>query len=433
MKKEVKEKLKKVPGLQTTVRFLKNRVIDFQSILHLLEERKKHRKDGPIRVGFLCQYLPAWSRVEGIYCLMRKDPRFEPYILCVPSGITAHKLNKPESLENDTYEYFCRNGYSEALNLLTGPETWLDLSVLELSYIFYPRPYNAFMPECYTSANVSKMCRICIVMYGIEFSEQISRTTLNRDFMSHAYFYFAELPFMSKINIRNNWISHRLGFQRTMCLGYPMMEQLTKLRNANSPSWDFSQNTFRVLWTPRWTTDPAVGGTNFFLYYKRILEYAQEHPEIDFLLRPHPLAFSNFVKMGDMTEAEVELYKHQCEQIPNVSLDKEAAYEATMWKSSVLISDISGMMPEYFFTGKPLIYCASNMTLGLAEPTRHMLDGCYIVNNEKELFSCVEMLHRGEDPLQEKRLKIRDELFGSWGENICQNILDAVAEDYLKE
>ena len=426
MRANVRDTLKRIPGLVPAVRFVKNQIYDHKSIAAFRAEQSIQRK-GPIKVGFFCQYIPAWAKVETIYQMMREDPRFEPYLICLPSQIQNNQLENPDSLENDTYTYFLAHGYSEAINALVGRNTWMDLEKMDLSYIFYPRPYNAHFPPQYTTHNVAKYSKICLLMYGMEITEDITATSLNRDFMSHAAYYFAENSAVANVNIRNNQRAHNLGLQHTVCVGVPVLESLDKKRGAASSSWAFSKNAFRVMWTPRWTTDVTLGGSNFFTYYQELPQYAKEHPDVDFLFRPHPLAFAHFIETGEMTEQEVNKFKQLCEETPNISLDKEPQYDATLWASSVLISDYSGMVPEYFYTGKPLIFCMSNMLLTLSDFGRRMMEGCYVVNNAEELFHCVNQLRIGEDPLREKRLSIIEELFGN-NEGACARILDELAK-----
>ena len=92
-----------------------------------------------------------------------------------------------------------------------------------------------------------------------------------------------------------------------------------------------------------------------------------------------------------MTQQQADAFRAKCEELPNVSLAGAPNYEATLWQSSVMISDISSIMPEFFLTGKPLIFCDTNMHLKLAAPTLRMLEGCYIVHNDQELFDCLRM------------------------------------------
>lgn len=423
----LRETVKKIPGVLPLFRFLQNRRFDRTSIENMRVQRQIPHQ-GAVKVGFVCQYIPAWAKVETIYRMMQTDPRFEPVLICLPSGIRDNRLTDPEIPGNDTHDYFLSHGYPEALDARTGKDSWLDLEGLGLEYLFYPRPYNNFLPKEYTTPQVSRYCRICLLMYGMEITEEITRTTLNRDFMAYVSYYFAENTAVQQVHVRQNQKGHELGLQKTLCLGMPVLESLHSRKEEESASWAFSKNDFRVMWTPRWTTALAEGGSNFFTYYKTLTEYARNHPDMDFLYRPHPLAFAHFIETGEMTEEQVADFKQEIEETPNISLDKEPQYDATLWRSSVLISDYSGMVPEYFSTGKPLIFCMSNMILTLSDFGRRMMEGCYKVENERELFACLEMLKSGQDPLKETRKQIIRELYGS-NDGACARILEELARE----
>ncbi len=400
--------------------------MELGSIANLYRERTIKR-EGPVKVGFLCQYIPAWSKLDKVYQAMLADPRFEPLLICLPSGIRDCALLEPDSLENDTWDWMRANGYPEAVNALTGKERWLDLESLGFSYLFYQRPYNTYLPRPYTVRVTSRHSKICLLMYAIEMLQEITDITLERDFMAYVSYYFAENTSVAQVNIRRNPIGHRLGLQKTLCVGMPVLESLLEKQGSASPAWDFSRNAFRVIWTPRWTTDLSAGGSNFFTYYERLTEYARQHPDMDFLYRPHPLSFPHFIETGEMTPQQVADFQALCHSIPNLSLDKEQQYDASFWASSVLISDYSGMVPEYFLTGKPLIFCISNMVLTLSDFGEKILEGCYVVREPRELFETLDMLKRGEDPLQEKRCRLIEELYGD-NRGVCERILDTLVQ-----
>lgn len=427
MERSWKDRLKSIPVLHSLGRGVKNCFLDLAAAGGYRAQRKKQRSGGAIRVGFLCQFIPAWSKLMPVYRLMQEDPRFQPVLICVPSNIENRKL-VGDTENNDTYDYFLSQGYSQAVSAWDG-KNWLQLSGLELDYIFYPRPYNDFLPPAYDSALVSRYCRICLVMYGMSMTEQIIDTVMERSFFRYVYCYFAESPYVMARNRKMGALLHTLGLQKSVYKGLPGMEEIAAKKGERSSAWDFSQNSFRVIWTPRWTTDPALGGTNFFLYYQALLDYAQEHGQMDFLFRPHPLALENFQKTGEMTAQQVQDFLDQIQALPNVSLDSQKEYFSTMWGASVLVTDISGIMPEYFVTGKPMIYCASNMPLTPSPHTKTMLDGCYTVYNREELFACLEQLAAGQDPLAEIRQKIADELYGGLNSSPSRGILEELAKD----
>lgn len=410
----LKESLKKIKWLGSFVRGCKDFAKDCGAIPGYLAERRIKRT-GPAKVVFLCQYIPVWHKLEPVYLQMKQDPAFEPVLLCVPSNMENSQL-VGETAKNDTLEYFHRQGYPEAVSALQEDGSWVDLKQLQPSFVFYPRPYGTFMPPAYQIRKVSRFSKVCMVFYGINFSEEMLQTTINRTFYRYVYCFFAELPFVRRYNARSGWLLHLLGLQKSKYFGMPGIEKTLEAKGKHSPSWDFSQGGFRAMWTPRWTTDKSLGGSNFFTYYRWLFAYARQHPEVELLFRPHPLTLQHFQQTGEMTPQEAEEFLHLCETMPNVSLDAQKDYTATIWETDVLISDVSGLVPEYCATGKPLIFCASNCELKLEPTLRRLLEGSYVVNNADELHACLEDLRRGIDPKAELRAEIHGEIFS---EELC--------------
>ena len=403
-----------------------NILADMKAMGNFVRERRIKRTSGNVRIGFLCQYIPAWNKTQPVYELMREDPRFEVFLICVPSGIRDQELEDPDTEGNDTYEYFIQHGY-EAVNARVGRNEWLDLEKLELNYIFYSRPYNSYMPRPYAGSRVSRYSKICCLIYAMSMTKPVLKVVLNRDFFRNVYCYFAECEYAQRKNRSQLPLAHKLGLQKSVYYGMPALAQILEAKEEYSAAWEFSKHDFRVMWTPRWTTDSKLGGTNFFLYKDSLLEYAEEHKDMDFLLRPHPLMFDNFLRTGEMTEREAESYGKRVERLPNVSLDREKEYGAAFWKSDVLLSDISGILPEYFVTGKPIIYCSSNMVLEPTDMSRRMFEGCYVAETPEEAFAYLDELKRGKDRLFEKRQEIIKELFGD-----CRKAAEKIVEELAK-
>jgi len=122
---------------------------------------------------------------------------------------------------------------------------------------------------------------------------------------------------------------------------------------------------------------------------------------------------SNFISTGELSPQQAEVFREICKREPNIELDESEDYVSNMWGSDVLVTDISGVLPEYFVTGKPVIYCATNMVLTPAAHTKKILEGCYIVDSEKELEEYLSMLESGNDPLKVKRKEIIAALWGT--------------------
>ena len=388
----------------------------------LLLQRLTRRDPGPVRVAFICQYIPAWNKAEPLYAQMVADPRFDPYLVCLPSGITDMQLQDPTSLENDTYNYYVAQGYP-AINALIGENQWFPLQSLKPDYVIYLRPYDFYMPPAYGSAVVSRYAKVCVISYGIVTTQEDADILIKPQFFRNVTYYFAEIPYAGRYNRKLFPISHLLGLRKSPCCGIPAMDSILATKAEKAPVWDFAGDRFRILWTPRWTTDKSLGGTNFFTYKDWILAYAKANSDVACLLRPHPLAFENFIRTGEMTPQEVAAYQAQCAETENTAIDTQKEYGATFWQSDVLIGDFSGILPEYFYTGKPIIFCRSNFELKPTDFMEQMMQGWYIVDNALELEEVLARLRRGEDPLQPVRQAAIEALFHNSDETPTDRIL----------
>ena len=75
------------------------------------------------------------------------------------------------------------------------------------------------------------------------------------------------------------------------------------------------------------------------------------------VFRPHPLTFKNFISLGLITSDEVDEYLRKFQNNEQLYYDQTSEYFTTFWHSDVFVGDISSIIPCYFLTGKPIIYC----------------------------------------------------------------------------
>ena len=143
------------------------------------------------------------------------------------------------------------------------------------------------------------------------------------------------------------------------------------------------------------------------------------------------MAFDNFVKTGQMTKQEVDAYISSNNSRGNTAMDAEKNYGASFWQSSVLITDVSAVLVEYFITGKPIIFCeAENRAATYLPYFLDILSVSYVAKNQEELEQYLNQLKSGNDPLQEERIKMRDKLFGTGIDQIPEKIIQHLIGDY---
>lgn len=424
-----KETIKKAfPFLKHAVRWCKLRGNELPAIRRHFSRRRIQRKRlnsgiGTIKVVFLCQYIPAWSKSKALYDALNSDERFETLLLCIPNTIHANRLQDPDDTSNDVYEYYFGHGYKEAVNALIGRDVWFDLRAYSPDYVIYNR-YDRSMPLPYTSTIVSEYAKVCLLKYATVLL-RAEESMMDHQFARNVYMFFAESEAKRNEFLGINSVLHKLNLSDACCCGIPAVENAILSKGSKNDAWSFSKNGFRAIYAPRWTTDPTWGGSSFLKYRMTFFEIADSHPNVDILVRPHPLMFENFVNTGLISEEEVSSYKAECNARTNIRLDTEKEYLPTFWNSSVLLCDFSSMIIEYFITKKPIIYLTYCDSIECTDLMNNVLKGCYKVKNEKEMIAVLDDLIAGHDPLADVRAEVCDKVL-TIGDN-------AAASDRMKQ
>lgn len=132
--------------------------------------------------------------------------------------------------------------------------------------------------------------------------------------------------------------------------------------------------------------------------------------------------FGNFIKTGEMTEQDVKQFKDYCQNENNIVLDESKEYFNRFWNSDLLITDASGIVPEYFVTGRPILYCHSSANFIYNEYTLDIINTCYQVRSKEDLLHNFYRIIAGYDEKQNDRKALIRERYGDVQSN-SRNIL----------
>ena len=381
-----------------------------------------------IRVVFLFQMPEVWNKQAPLYEELCNRENFECIILAIPPYNI--KTEECDRKSEDIYLY-AKERYVNVYNAIA-EKGWVDLEELRPDYVFYQRPYDGYLPEPYRTQNVIKYAKTCYIPYAVfdsVFGEV--RMEYNRNFARAIYLHFTSNAQIVEILKKKFNYTVKQNLQRIEYHGYPHFEKVYEyIKNPQENIWDNFTNKetkFKIMWTPRWTTDPKLGGSHFFEFKDAILDYAEKNPNIFLLLRPHPLAFDNYIRQGLMTDKEVEAYLERCDKIENVRFDVEKEYLESLCGADVLISDTSSLVPEYFLTGKPLIFCETPICKN--EMFQKIADSSYYVNHWEDVRKILDRLQMDDDPLKGKRVKCIDQIYGKL-ESVVSDIGNCIEKDF---
>jgi CDP-glycerol glycerophosphotransferase (TagB/SpsB family) len=88
-----------------------------------------------------------------------------------------------------------------------------------------------------------------------------------------------------------------------------------------------------------------------------MLAYAQTHPEIDIVFRPHPFLFGTMTDREVMTQEQVDSWRSRWDALPNTFTDLGIDMPALLLASDAMLTDGVSFLAEYpLVTGKPAIF-----------------------------------------------------------------------------
>lgn len=381
----------------------------------------------PIRVMFICHEPSLWSMFESTYNEMEADPLFIPMVVTLPykHGTLDNELYKDTGMREycESREIRVIHGYDKKNN------QWLDPASLLPDYVFFQTPYNIF-PSGWLAEKISLMSRVCYIPYGTTLFRGEVEDTVHPDFfLQHVHLIFKENSISKEIFIKKFHDTKWFDERKVIVTGCTKLDKLT---TKNS----FSKETIRdglgldkkhILWTPRWTT--SEDACHFFDYKDFFIEFCKGNSSIDFVFRPHPLCFQNFLQTGQLKESDLKNLEIEYENASNMTLDKSSEYYNTFLNSDILISDLSSMMLEFLVTEKPIIY--THRVDLFNELGRALSVGFYWVNNAIELRKTLEMLISGVDPLKEKRKELIKKVLYIPTEGSGAMIKNLIASDFF--
>lgn len=370
--------------------------------------KKKHEI---IKVGFIVQMSEIWDKQSSVYTKMCKNKLFEPWLIIVPKyDIENSSLGKYGS-DKDFFISNCLNGkYLLAYN----ESNWVDIDFSKFDYLFYQRPYDFYLPKHLKSSNTVRFTKNCYIPYA---TPEIKKTGIYPStFFRNIYLGFMEDASAAQLNTKRFKNNSKKAIQFFLSIGYPTFEKCLQINKR----CDYS----RFLWTPRWSYDPIAGGSHFMEYYHQLTGF--NWGESEFMVRPHPMMWENFIKTGIIEQFQINNILSLWNK-KRIQIDSNKSIEETFETIDVLISDKSSVIPMFFLTGKPIIYCPIECEYGSL--FNAILPGLYIANSWEELSGYIKMLINHTDPLKTIRQKIIDEHFAN-NSSATENIVNVIINDF---
>ena len=377
-------------------------------------KKKIPLKDGKISLVFVCQCEHIFDKVKYFIKYVSENKEFDVSILIVPDEVkNDHTIFEDFAISNNI-KYF---HYKEGL-----------LKELRPNLVCYTRPYEPYLPNDIKAKKVIKYAKTTYIPYGYSLMD-LGNVNLGHSFTRNISLFFADNEYAFNYFNKHNKLLLRRKAQVSLNIGYPYFEDLNENFTdylKNQPSLFKIKNKTKVIWTPRWTVTSSLGGSNFFRYIDNLFDYLIDNDDFSFVFRPHPFAFNNYVSTGLMSQEKADGYISRLSSSKNSIYDKHDLYLNSFNESDVLITDVSSIIAEYMFLGKPIIFCHNEKEEICNEVFEQYSPFFYHANNFEDIKKILSDLKSGIDPLKEEREKAFNEFKSSFkgtSERMVENIL----------
>lgn len=405
-------KIRSILGIKFKSRIFKfkenHRIISDRYSEHLNKIRKiaNSRK---IRVGFLVNNV-IW-KYQNIYDLLASSEYYEPFVI-VSKNQELDSVDSQKASLLDIYNTFKSKNMNVYMAYDFEQEESLSLRIYKPDVVFYSRSYG--LDALHDAFIVSKFALSCYVPYFVSNSPAIVEAgSLFHSLLWRYYVLNEDLIREYTPVMKNNGTNLKVS-------GYPFLDSYSK---------SFSKDKNFVIYAPHW----SVGGKTPLNYAtfewngEYILKYAKNHPDINWVFKPHPILKDMLVKTGIYTREQVDKYYDEWAKI---GIKYEGADYLDMFKQSkVLITDCGSFLAEYMPTKNPVILLRSSKATPYNFLAEKVTKYYYKAHNIEELENLLEeVVIQGQDKDREKRLAMLDELHLIT--NASQNIIDDLNKEF---
>jgi hypothetical protein len=311
-----------------------------------------------IRVVFLVFYFEAWDALAGIHELMKADSQFDVTVISIPRRFS---VDAPFGEEAEVSAFFDRAGVEHLrFNFDDSFEGLGRLKQISPDYIFINYPWQRNYQPGYRVDELSEFTKVCYVPY---YSAPLVIEPDQEGVAPHLYMQrshqLASLVFTQDRNVHLAYSKTSRGNEHVYVTGTPKLDALVKKVSEGNKSWPLNnEGNFKIIWAPHHSFSPAwLNFGNFQQTFTDMLSFAQANPDVDLVLRPHPLMFRTLIDRDVIHEDVLKQWVAQWNELPNTAIDADGDVALLFGAADLMVTDGISFLAEYpLATNKPGVF-----------------------------------------------------------------------------
>lgn len=335
----------------------------FRSSIQMIGKKDK------IKVGFVIRNVAEWCG-DDLYNLFVRDKRFEPTIFLV---MRENNFNQ-ELYRKDFYKG-AKQFKQHNLPVVIVDDLNQNVPVQDL--IFFLTPYLEDIPHALRLNSLTTKTLLMHLSYSLSVMLHHS-AQLNKPVYRIAWKEFAS----SSTALEELQKECIVGLPRGFLSGYPRMDIFFKRGAKFNFSWKKTRSDARkIIWTPHWSVAESNGISTFRYNHQFMYEFVKSHPEISFVVKPHPNLFVTAIKEKIFeSETALEEYFQRWNELPNAQVCTGAYYQEIFATSNGLINDSGSFIAEYQYVNKPMIFLTRKKSWRFNSLGESVLQASYCVD-----------------------------------------------------
>lgn len=345
------------------------------------------------RALFLVQEGSRWAGLASVYAAFDADANWETIVIGLP--MIAPEC-PGERQRNAVFDFLRRQN----IPYVTGEEFPLGPNCAEVAFL--ADPDDETRPPGWRTEDLMRLgVRVAFCPSGFATADG-----------EEARLRHYNLPLHQLCWAAFAWNdAHKAMFQRHCAVGaahvsvtgHPRTDALRKLDAARDYTLErFVAGRRVVCWSPDADVRPdgktpfGRGRSTFVRWRDFLPEEFARRQNLAFIVRPPPRFFSQLERAGTFTEAQLDAFVERCTAAGNIHIDRRPSCLTALAASSALLADNSSLLPEFAFTGRPLLYLRNPHGPPLA---RHLfVDGfCPEAETEAGIVRFLDLVADGDD------------------------------------
>ena len=342
---------------------------------------------------------------DDLYNFFADDKRFETTIFL------SKYFNKPENevFKKDFFLHGIEQLKSHNLNVI--PMDKKEATIPAQDVLIFLTPYIPWLGNAFQLKNLKPTTLITHIFYAFDSSIHLKK--FYNDYMFHVAW---KMFFSTVIDFKLFDRESIIGMPRGLYSGYPRMDIFFKPDTKFHFEWKTTRpDAKKIIWAPHHSIrgTKSVRYATFHWNYKFMYEFAKAHPEISWVVKPHPwLPFSVVKENIFPTEAAFKEYLQAWNDLPNAQVYTGAYYQQIFATSDGMIHDCGSFMAEYQYMNKPMIYLTRD-TQKYNDLGKKILSVSYLVDG-KDLKGIAATIQKVFIEGNDAKAAIRKELFDKY-------------------